>query len=139
MAIEQRAGLAEKGEEFFAHYSTIGRRDARRPHRQDACATLLTRSIICRLPGLTGICNRFNLYLGSPGQCGDLDSGTGRWILFEIRAVNFVYGLEITQISQEDRCLNHAIESESFSSQNSCDVVQHPPRLRRDIARNNLA
>ena len=67
MAIQQSAGLAEKREEIFAHYSIIGRRDARRPHRQDACATLLTRSVICRLLRFMGSCNHFDFYVGASG------------------------------------------------------------------------
>ena len=67
--------------------------------------------IIRRLLGLTRNCNGFNLYLRSLWQRGDLDGGTGRRILFEIRAINFVYGLEICQISQENSCLDDVIES----------------------------
>src|SRR5437879_8916168 len=114
------------------------RQDARRPHRLEAYVPL-PGSVIRRLLGLPGICNSIDLYLRSLGQRGDLDSGTGRGILFEIRAINFVYGLEIFQICEENRCLNDVIKSESFSSQNGCDVVQHAPRLRRDIAGNDLA
>src|SRR5439155_1090093 len=114
------------------------RQDARRPHRLEAYVPL-PGSVIRRLLGLPGICNSIDLYLRSLGQRGDLDSGTGRGILFEIRAINFVHGLEISQIGEENSCLNDVIKSEPFGSQNGCDVVQHAPRLRRDIAGNNLA
>src|SRR5437867_6371825 len=75
-----------------------------------------TRSVIRRLLGLPGICNSIDLYLRSLGQCGDLDSGAGRGILFEIRAINFVYGLEVSQISEEHGCLDHIIGSEFLGS-----------------------
>ena len=62
-----------------------------------------TRGVVCRLFGVPGdIRNSFDLYLRSLGQRGDLFSGASGGILFEIRAINFVYGLKISQISEEN-------------------------------------
>src|SRR4029077_427236 len=69
----------------------------------------------------------------------DLDGGTSGRILLETRAINFIHGLEIAKISEEDGCLDHIIERESLGSQNGCDVVQYPPGLRGDISGNDLA
>ena len=109
------------------------------PYKCTALFLISPRRVIRCLLGLSAIRNSFDLYLCSPGQRRDLDSGAGRGILFEIRAINFVYGLEIAKISEENCRLNDVIKSEPLGSQNGCDVVEDSPRLRRDIAGNNLA
>ena len=139
MAIEQRAGLAEKGEKVFAHVKKPAGETRAGPTDKMSVLRGSPRSVIRRVLGVPSSCDGVNLYLRSLRQRGDLHSGACRGTLFEIRAINFVYGLEISQISEENGCLNHAIESESLGSQNGCDVVQHSPRLRRDIAGNDLA
>jgi len=68
VAIEKRAGLTEQPEEIVFHRRTTGRRDARRPHRQDARATLSTGCVIRRLLGRSAfICrgNHFDFQLRS--------------------------------------------------------------------------
>jgi hypothetical protein len=60
-------------------------------------------------------------------------------MLLEIRAVNFVYRLEIAKIGEEDGCFNDIIEAESFGSQNRCDVFQRSAGLRGNVAGYNFA
>ena len=172
MTIEERAGLAKKCEEIFAHLGSGRRGDLAAPNafgvanfswlgmsfglpvletfRQErrnvhARARALPRSgiisarrIISSLLGLLGSRDNFDFYIRSFRQRGHLDSGTRRGILFEIRAINFVYGLEISQIGEENRCLNNGIEGEPLGSQNGSDVVQDSPGLRGDIAGDDL-
>ena len=97
------------------------------------------RSVIRRVLGFPRNCNGFDLYLRSLRQRRDLYGGTCRGVLFEIRTVDFVHRLKISQISEENGCLNNIIKSEPLGSQNGCNVVQRPPRLCRDIAGNDLA
>jgi hypothetical protein len=77
---------------------------------------ILPRRII---RGLVGFCcggNYLDFYIGSPRQRGNLDGGTGRGILFEIRAVYLVYRLKIAEVREKNGCLNDVIESKAFGS-----------------------
>jgi hypothetical protein len=47
--------------------------------------------------------------------------------------------LKVAQIGEEDRRFDDVIESESFGSQNRCDIIQHAACLRGDVAGDNLA
>ena len=107
--------------------------------RQLLAAGFLSGRVIRGLLGVTGGSNHFDFHIGAPRQRGDLNGRTGRGILFEIRAVCFVYGLKVAEVGEEDRGFNDAVESHSLSSQDGCDVVQDSPGLRGNIARNDLA
>ena len=101
--------------------------------------SILTRCIICGLVALRCGGNYLNFHISSSRQRGHLHGGTGRGILFEIRAVCFVYRLKVVEGGEEDRGFYDAVESHSLSSQDGCDVVQHSPGLRGNIAGNDLA
>ena len=58
--------------------------------------------------------------------------------MFEVRAINFIYGLEVAKIGQENCRLSDVIKRKAFGSQNGCDVVQNSPGLRGDVAGNDL-
>src|SRR5436190_23141131 len=79
-------------------------------------AAFLPRCIICGLVGLRCGGNYLDFHIGSPRQCGNLDGGTGRGILFEIRAVYFVYRLKVAEVREKNRCLHDVIESQAFGS-----------------------
>src|SRR4029079_5716336 len=72
---------------------------------------VLTRRVIrclSRTPIRHG--NNFDFHIHGLGQRCHLDGRTGWSILLEIRAVNFVNGLEITKVRKENRCLHHMVE-----------------------------
>src|SRR5437879_3481210 len=77
---------------------------------------ILTRCIIRSLVGLRCGGNYLDFHIGSFRQCGNLDSGTGWGILFEIRAVYFVYRLKVAEVREENGCLNDVIKSQAFRS-----------------------
>ena len=55
----------------------------------------LPRGVVCRLLAFFCCGDRFDFHPGSFRQSGNLDGGTCRRPLLEIRAINFVDGLEI--------------------------------------------
>ena len=77
---------------------------------------ILPRCIIGGLVGLGCGGNYLDFHVCSPRQRGNLDGGTGRGILFEIRTVYLVYRLKVTEIREKDRCLHDVIESKAFGS-----------------------
>jgi hypothetical protein len=58
---------------------------------------ILARCVISGCVGLGSGGNYLDFHIGSPRQRGNLDGGTGRGILFEIRTVYLVYRLEIAE------------------------------------------
>jgi hypothetical protein len=100
---------------------------------------ILTRRIIRGLVGIRCGGNYLDFYVSSSRQRGNLDRGTGRGILLEIRAVCLVYRLEVAEICEKDRCLNDVIKGQTFCSQKGCDVIHYPPGLLRDVAGNHFA
>ena len=77
---------------------------------------ILPRRIIRSLVGLRCGGNYLDFHIGSPRQRGNLDGGTGRGILFEIRAVYLVYRLKIAEVHEENGCLHDVVESKTFHS-----------------------
>ena len=78
--------------------------------------TILPR---CIIDGLVGLCccgDYLDFYVSSSRQRRNLDSGTGRGSLFEIRAVYLVYRLKVAEVREENGCLNDVIESKAFGS-----------------------
>src|SRR5882757_4294995 len=73
-------------------------------------AAFLPRCIICGLVGLGCGGNYLDFHIGSSRQRGNLHRGTGRGILFEIRAVYFVYHLKVAEVREENGCLNDVVE-----------------------------
>ena len=61
--------------------------------------------------GRIGHRNHFNFDISAFGQAGNLDSRAGGWIGFKIGAVEFVDGLEVRKIGQENRRLDDVFES----------------------------
>ena len=149
MTIEERARLAEKREQIFAHlgsarasragngalaianFSWLGmsfglpvleafRRERRNVHARaralPGSGIILPGSVISRSLALLGSGNYLDFHIGSSRQRGDLDGGTGRGILFEIRAVYLVYRLEVGEIREENGCLDDVIQSQAFRS-----------------------
>ena len=147
VAVEQRAGFAEKCEQIFAHLGSARRwravlkawpllrircsggspktsaddaehvncgeeeiarcvdeqpfdepsNGAREPRALPGSG-ILTRCIIRRFYRVPCGGNYFDFHIGSSRQRGNLNGGTGRRILFEIRAVYLVYALEVSKI-----------------------------------------
>src|SRR5262245_29087546 len=123
MAVQECAGLSEKCEKIFAHlYSG---RVCKTPFElasgtdalQLMASAFLSRRVIRRLLGVTGGSNHFDFHICAPRQGGNLDGGTGRGILFEIRAVCFVYRLKVVEVGEKNRGFDNAVESHSLSSQ----------------------
>ena len=81
------------------------------PYNYACSFSILPGRIISRLYTLIGDRDDFDFYICSFGERRDLDSGTSRGILLEIRTINFVNGLEIGEVRKEDRCLNDMVES----------------------------
>ena len=79
-------------------------------------AAFLPGRIIRSLVALRCGGNHFDFHIRSFWQGGNLDCGTGRGILFEIRSVNFVYGLKVGEISQENGCFDDVIKGQTFRS-----------------------
>ena len=77
---------------------------------------MLSRCVIRSLVGLRCGGNHFYFHIRSLWQGGNLDCGTARGILFEIRAVCFVYGLKVAEISQEYGCLDDVIKGQTVRS-----------------------
>jgi hypothetical protein len=75
------------------------RRSRRNVHRRrrplPRNGIILAGSVVSRLLRLIHSGNNFNFHVSVLRQRGDLDSGTRRGILFEIRTINFVHELEI--------------------------------------------
>ena len=89
---------------------------AREPRALPGSGTILPR---CIIGGLVGLCcggDYLDFYVSSSRQRGNLDGGTGRGILFEIRAVYLVYRLKVAEVREENGCLNDVIESKAFGS-----------------------
>src|SRR6266852_6603600 len=124
VAIEQRASFAKKCKKIFAPQIPNSRANISL-HRH----LILAGGVICRLPGLLRDGNNFDFHVGSFRQRGDLDGGTGRGILLEIRPIDFVNHLEITEVGKEDGCLDDIVESQTLGSQNGCDVIEDAPCL----------
>src|SRR5262245_31545615 len=127
MAIQQRTRLAEKGENIAAHLGRMG------------WAPILSRSIVSSLSIIIDHRNYLDFHIYSFGQRRDLDGGTGWRILLKIRTINFVNGLEIAEVGEEDRCLHDTVESQSLSSQDTRNVVHYAPGLHSDVALDDLA
>ena len=77
---------------------------------------ILPRCIIRGLVGLGCGGNYLDFHIRSSRQRGNLDGGTGRGILFEIRAVYLVYRLKVAEVREENGCLHDVIESKAFGS-----------------------
>src|SRR6266404_3183213 len=101
--------------------------------------SILSRRVIRCLLWFRCHGDHFDFHIGSSRQRGNLDCGTGRGILFKIRAVCFVYSLKVGEVGEKDRRFDDVVESHSLSSQEGCDVVENSPGLRSNIARNNFA
>src|SRR4029077_14935110 len=76
----------------------------------------------------------FDFDVRSLWQRRDLYRGTRRRFFFEIRTVNFVHGLKIAQVSEENRGLHDILERQTLGSQNGCDVLKNAPGLCTDVA-----
>ena len=59
--------------------------------------------------------------------------------MLEIRAINFVNGLEVAEIGKEDCCFDNVFESQALGFQNGSNVIEHAPGLRGDVAGDNVA
>src|SRR6476620_5345517 len=79
-------------------------------------AAFLPRCIIRGLVGLGCGGNYLDFHIRSSRQRGNLDGGTGGGILFEIRAVCFVYRLKVAEVREENGCLNDVVEGQAFGS-----------------------
>src|SRR5580700_6895850 len=115
------------------------RKRARRS--SDIKISILTGSIVGGFRAGAAIISEsddFDFDARSFGQTGYLHGRTRRRLLFKIRAVNFVYGLEIGEIHQEDCCLDDAVEGQAFGFQNRRDVFHDPSRLYINAAGNDL-
>src|SRR5437870_9705998 len=77
--------------------------------------------------------NRFDLDSGAFWQCWDLDSRADRRRLLEIRAVNFVYRLEIGEIGQENRRFDNIFERKALGFEDRRDVIENAPGLLGDV------
>ena len=88
---------------------------AREPRALPRSGTL-TRGIIRGLVGFGCGGNYLDFYISALRQRGNLNGGSGRRILFEIRAVYLVYRLEIAEARQKNRRLHDVIESKAFRS-----------------------
>ena len=71
---------------------------------------ILTRCVIRGLVGLGCGGNYLDFHIGSSRQAGNLDGGTGRGILLEIRAVYSVYHLKVAEVREENGCLNDVVQ-----------------------------
>src|SRR5882672_2681183 len=107
VSIQQRTRLAKKSENIVAH-SLVGRfceTPLELASDTDALQSRLLISILARRS------NNFDFHICALGQRRHLDGRTGWRILLEIRTINFVNGLKIAKIREENRCLNHLVES----------------------------
>src|ERR1051326_101530 len=109
--------------------------DGQRPPLQQCSAGSVIRGSL----GVIDSSNNFHFNICLLRQRCHLHSRTSGRILFEIRGIDFVHGLEIRDVSKENGCFDHVIERKPFSSQKAREVVQPPPGLRPDVAGNNLA
>ena len=116
------------------------RKRARRS--SDMKISILTGSIVGGFRTGTAVVSDsddFDFDARSFGQTGDLHGRTRRRLLFKIRAVNFVHGLEIGEIHEEDCGLDDVVEGQAFGFQNRSDVFHDAPGLHIDAAGNDLA
>jgi hypothetical protein len=126
-----RASRAGDGALAIANFSWLGvsfglpvleafRRGRRnvvaKAHALPGSGIILPGSVISRLSAFIRDRNNLDFHIRVFRKRGDLDSGTRRGILFEIRAINFVYRLEVAKIGEEDGGLNDVIKSEPLRS-----------------------
>ena len=89
---------------------------AREPRALPGSGTILPGCIIRGLVSLRCGGDYLDFYVSSFRQRRNLDSGTGRGSLFEIRAVYLVYRLKIAEVREENGCFHDVIESKALSS-----------------------
>src|SRR3989442_7315557 len=84
-------------------------------------------------------CNHFDLHSGAFRQRRNLHSRASRRLVVEVGTVDFVYDLEIAEVSEEDRRFRNVSQGKSFRFQKAADVIQHSPGLLTDVIRDYLA
>ena len=83
--------------------------------------------------------NRVHFHLRAARQGGHLDGGTRRIRRREILGHHRVDGGEIAEIDQIDADAHHIVERTAGGAADRLQVVEHAPRLRGDVAFDQLA
>lgn len=88
---------------------------------------------------MAGDRDKIDLDFRSPRERGDADGRAGGRIFSKVAAVDFVHGLEIVHVGEENGRFDDMTEAEMLGAENCTEVFQHAPGLRGHVVADQLS